>query len=173
MKRITVLIFLVLCAYCFVGCASIIRGKEQNVSINSDPAGAQVKINGAPKGYTPVVVPISRRDVPTVTIEADGYKTYEIALNRTHSPWAMLNLIFGPFALFGVIPDLINDANVTFQPDTINTKLIKIQTKLLSPKETPDTFETLKKLKELKDLGIITEAEYEAKRKAIVERIQY
>jgi hypothetical protein len=172
MKRVTVLILLVLCAYCFMGCATTIRGQQQYVPINSDPVGAQVKINGASKGYTPVVVPISRRDVPIVTIESDGYKTYEIALNRTRAPWGMLNLLFGPFAWFGLIPDLIMDANVTFEPETIDIKLVKIQTKLLSPKETPDNLETLKKLKELKDLGIITETEYEAKRKAIVERIQ-
>jgi len=121
------------------GCATMIRGTSQDIPIKSDPSGAQVRINGLPKGFTPITVPISRRsDEPLISLEYDGYKKWELSLNKTHAPWAMLNLIVGPFAWFGVIPDLINQANYTFEPEELNIKLEKISTSKSSEEKTPE-----------------------------------
>lgn len=121
LSRLILILFLVLLVS---GCATIIRGKEQYVPINSAPTGAQVHVNGLPKGTTPVTVPISRRgDQYIVSLEQEGYKKWELALNREHRPWALLNIFLGPFMIFGVIPDLINQANVTYTPEELNIKL--------------------------------------------------
>lgn len=102
----------------------MIRGTEQYVPINSTPTGAQVRVNGLPKGTTPVTVPLSRRgDEYIVSLEQEGFKKWELALNRERRPWALLNIFLGPFMIFGVIPDLINQANVTYTPEELNIKL--------------------------------------------------
>jgi len=127
MKKIFCCIVLLIFTLFMTSCATMIRGTSQEIPIKSEPPGAKVRINGMPKGVTPVTVPILRRsDEPLVSIEYEGYKKWELSLNKTHAPWAMLNLIVGPFALFGVIPDLINHANYTFTPEELNVELEKM-----------------------------------------------
>src|SRR5690606_20081577 len=42
------------------GCATIVHGPEQQVSIASTPANAQVLVNGMPVGTTPVTLDLAR-----------------------------------------------------------------------------------------------------------------
>jgi hypothetical protein len=117
-------LFIILLVLTVSGCATMVRGTQQYVPINSTPTGAQVRVNGLPKGTTPVTIPLSRRgDEYIVSLEQEGYKKWELALNRERHPWALLNILFGPFMIFGVIPDLINQANVTYTPEELNVKL--------------------------------------------------
>src|SRR5688572_8263570 len=47
------------------GCASIVHGSRQQVSISSTPSNARVTVNGQPQGATPVVVRLKRKDLHT------------------------------------------------------------------------------------------------------------
>ena len=94
--------FLLIVAVTFFisGCASIMSGTTQRVSIDSDPQGATVMI-GKKKtkdkktimvetynaGVTPLIVELKRRGSTMVQIFKDGYKTQDVQLKRTMNPW--------------------------------------------------------------------------------------
>jgi hypothetical protein len=59
------------------GCATIMHGTRQDVSITSVPSGAAVTINGQDKGKTPVAVELPRKDKHLLKLELPGYLTFE------------------------------------------------------------------------------------------------
>lgn len=94
------------------GCATIVHGPRQSVTITSDPSGATVTVlsNGAVKatpGVTPVKVKLPRRDANlTVRLEKAGCQPAELPLKRSVSGWVAGNLIAAnPFAMQGYDSD--------------------------------------------------------------------
>lgn len=60
------------------GCATVTRGTSQNVTILSEPPGAQAKLsNGMSCPSTPCTLKISRKQGFTVAYSKDGYKPHE------------------------------------------------------------------------------------------------
>ncbi|GIK16808.1 MAG: hypothetical protein BroJett003_17720 [Planctomycetota bacterium] len=88
------------------GCATIVHGNSQKVTVTSSPPGALVLYNGAVKGMTPCDVDLSRRPLKTIiTVRKEGYPDKQIVVNNGISMWALL----GNF-IFGGIPGWIIDA---------------------------------------------------------------
>ena len=110
--------FLLIVAVTFFisGCASIMSGTTQRVSIDSDPQGATVMI-GKKKtkdkktimveaynaGVTPLIVELKRRGSTMVQISKDGYKTQDVQLKRTMNPW-----VWGDIALTSLLSTSID-----------------------------------------------------------------
>ena len=70
------------------GCALSIEGRTQRVTVRSTPSGADVFVNGASAGQTPVDVSVQRRALnPSVRIHKEGFKVEERWLDRGFSPW--------------------------------------------------------------------------------------
>lgn len=115
---ISVIVFL-------IGCASIINGKTQQISITSDPPEAQVAIDDADRGTTPLSMELSRKDRHTITVKLSGYKTQEIALDRKVSGWVWGNIIFG--GLIGLAVDAISGGMYKITPETVNARLTPVE----------------------------------------------
>ena len=64
MKKILRLIFLFILIISFENCATIFTGSKTTLTINTDPEGAKIQINGINEGLTPV----------TVTMKKNKYK---------------------------------------------------------------------------------------------------
>jgi hypothetical protein len=79
----------------FPGCATIIDGPTQKVYVESEPAGAQVFLNGHPLGGTPVTAVVSRWGMHRVRIEFAGYKPFEIPLEKRLNNNAADNVFIG------------------------------------------------------------------------------
>jgi PEGA domain len=92
MKRIATGIDL---ALGLVGCATIMHGSEQEIGFSSTPTNAKVSIDGQPRGQTPVVVKLARKEKHVVRMELDGYQPFEAALTRGTSGWVWGNIVFG------------------------------------------------------------------------------
>ena len=70
------------------GCALGIAGRTQRVAVTSTPSGAEVLVNGASAGRTPVNVVVGRRAVdPFIRIQKDGFNAEERRLERGFSRW--------------------------------------------------------------------------------------
>lgn len=116
-------------------CASIIKGSSENVSIDSNPAGASVKILKAEggavvaEGTTPYVVPLKRGDGffakgrYRVVVEKPGHATREVAIDASANGWYIAgNLVFG--GLIGwLIIDPATGAMWSLDPDKITVDL--------------------------------------------------
>ena len=54
------------------GCATIVKGTTEIISVSSDPTGARVTGDNAPAGTTPTTVTLSRKQNHRVVIEKEG-----------------------------------------------------------------------------------------------------
>lgn len=79
-------------------CGFIVSG-SQTISLNSDPQGAEVKMDGMTQGVTPTNVRVSRRDEPIFIFEKEGYQTVQKATERKPNTYFVLDIIGGVLIL--------------------------------------------------------------------------
>jgi hypothetical protein len=83
------------------GCAAIITGQTQQISVNSNVRGASVLINGKEVGKTPFVGVVQKPkagDGNTITLRAEGYQEKTIAVGSSIEPTFWVNILSGgPF----------------------------------------------------------------------------
>ena len=105
------------------GCATIMQGTTQELSVSSSPTGAQVTVNGQAKGTTPAVLDLKRKDNHVVRVTMDGYQPFEVALSRSTSGWVWGNLVFG--GIPGLAVDAITGGLYKLSPEQISAALSK------------------------------------------------
>lgn len=103
------------------GCATIIHGSSQPVAFQSSPSGAAVSVNGVQTGRTPATLSLSRKDAHSVEISLDGYRPYQIQLQRGTSGWVWGNIVFG--GLIGLVVDASTGAMYKLSPEQISAQL--------------------------------------------------
>jgi len=97
------------------GCATIISGKYQAVTIHSTPPGAQVKV-GHQTGVTPVTLHISKsEDYPIVVSQGPDKRV--LPFHRNIDPMTLLNII--PPLWPGFLVDAFTGAITKYDPDVI------------------------------------------------------
>jgi len=123
--RTTLPRLLVFLACCSCGCATIVKGRYQEVTINSNPPGASFEVDGL-SGVTPAAVPLERKlRQHTVTISKPGYETAQVQIGRDLNPWTAGNVIWGLFGLpVGVGIDLISGSAYKIDPDYVQLDLL-------------------------------------------------
>ena len=107
----------------WTGCATILTGTGQGMSITSRPSGAEVLVDNESKGITPVSAKLRRKENHTVVIRLDGYEPYETVLTRQTSGWVFGNILFGPGVVIGIAVDAISGGMYKFEPSSVNADL--------------------------------------------------
>jgi len=118
MKKIA-LISLV--ALSITGCSTILNGKTQSISVDSNVKGAEVMINQVVVGQTPFVGQAPRTQAPQITVRKDGYETKTIVAETAFEPVFWGNIIFGGF--FGSTTDNSTGAMYKYAPAAFNVEL--------------------------------------------------
>ena len=77
--------------FCFLvyfgaGCATIVSGKMQNVTIDSNVKDAEIVVEGAVLGRTPYTGPIKRGKDTTLMLTKAGYDNKIVTLNTEIEP---------------------------------------------------------------------------------------
>lgn len=111
------------------GCASIMHGKMQSVSISSTPEGATVTVDNRNIGTTPVSAELTRKDEHVVRISLEGYTTATLTLQRKTSGYVWGNIFFG--GLIGLAVDAINGSMYKLEPEQIAQTLVRDQSTAL------------------------------------------
>ena len=115
-----------------VGCATIMQGTSQGISVNSNPSGARIVVMGMDQGVTPAVVKVSRGDTNVIIkIQKDGYAPVEIALSRSVSGWVWGNIAFG--GVIGLVVDFATGGVYKLNPEVINAELRAVQSMNTEP----------------------------------------
>ncbi len=97
------------------GCASIVSGRDQTLTFNSEPDGATVTVAGRTVGKTPLSVQINKGKQQSLTFEKEGYKTYTTQLSTTMDSWFWGNILIG--GVLGSTTDGMSGAINEFSPD--------------------------------------------------------
>ena len=108
-------------ALLLASCATLFSGSNDTVRINSNPKGADVLIDGAPYGKTPLTLKLQKDNYYHVAISHEGYETAYVSItSREGVGWIILDAIgFG----FPMIVDAITGAWASLKPDNINVSL--------------------------------------------------
>tara|TARA_R110001599_G_C12245066_1_gene659088 strand:- start:782 stop:1504 length:723 start_codon:yes stop_codon:yes gene_type:complete len=122
----TILISLALCVACS-GCATVVGGSEQSVTITSDPPGASLVITpGNIIATTPTKVELDRSYDYVVTFDTPGYEKLSVRLNRSISDSAHVNSYFPFVGFVGLATDALTDAEFTLVPDPLRVSLTPV-----------------------------------------------
>lgn len=106
------------------GCATIIHGgSSQKISISSDPVGANVSIDGATFGVTPLVADLKRSNEHIVVLNMDGYQPAQLTLTKSVSGWVWGNVLIG--GLIGLAVDFATGGVYNLTPEQLNSTLVK------------------------------------------------
>ena len=75
-------------------CTTIMSGKTQEMTFDSEPQGVEVNVSGKVIGRTPTTVQLDKKKDQTLTFSLEGYKTQTRNLATTVDPWFFGNVIF-------------------------------------------------------------------------------
>lgn len=103
------------------GCATVVNGTTQPVSLSSNPSGAEIYVDGQPMGVTPRVVTLSRGSDHYIELRKEGYLPHSVPLARQRSTATLGNIWIG--GLFGMGVDALSGANYKFVPEYYNANL--------------------------------------------------
>jgi hypothetical protein len=96
-------------------CATIASGTKQQVTIQSSPSDALVKVDGKPLGRTPLTLQLDKKEKQTLTVEKEDYKTFSTKMSTTLDPWFWGNILFG--GLIGTTTDGMSGAIHKYEPN--------------------------------------------------------
>ena len=96
-------------------CASIVTGSRQEVTFNSNPDEATVRVNGRTMGKTPITTSLKKESGQTLVFEKEGYKLLTMQLETHLNPWFWGNIVFG--GLIGSTTDGLSGAVYEYSPN--------------------------------------------------------
>jgi PEGA domain len=84
----------ILVALLLSGCAALFSSKSSNVSFNSNPVGADIWINGARMGTTPVSLDLKKNKDYTVTFKKAGFEDMTCDIGKSvGAGWVILDVV--------------------------------------------------------------------------------
>ena len=103
------------------GCATIVSGTTQKVSISTQPSGADAKADGNITLKTPALITLERKMDHTIEVTKEGYKTVTVYVHRTFNEMATGNVLLG--GLIGAGIDAGTGAGNKLAPEHIDLVL--------------------------------------------------
>lgn len=157
----------------FGGCATIINGTTQDVSVSSDPEGARVTVDGNPIGVTPIVLNLKRKNNHVITVARDGYHTEQVSIQKVMSGAVAGNILAGGLIGWGI--DASSGSQYKLKPDTVTVAM-----RPLAPGEVdqaiatgqPSVEDRLRQLDRLKKDGVVTESEYASTKAELLKELK-
>ena len=74
--------------------ATIFHGTTQNITVDSQPSGANVYVDGQLMGTTPVTLTLKKGKYKVITIKKECYKPVTLQLQKTMDGVALLNIFW-------------------------------------------------------------------------------
>ena len=114
-------VFVLTASLLLSGCATIVSGTNQKVSVTSQPSGAKVTADGKMTSTTPTDFTLERKSDHTLEFSKEGYKTATVMLKRTINGMLAGNILIG--GIIGTGVDAISGANNKLIPERVHIAL--------------------------------------------------
>lgn len=125
---------LILASVGMMGCATLIHGSSQTVTVESTPPGAQVEVDGRSVGETPMTTVLERDREYALSIYHDGYERHRTTLRPGRSIWAAVNAL--NFFVPGLLVDASTGALHALEPSAVTAELVPVDSSVVEPTET-------------------------------------
>lgn len=118
--------FLSLCAVAALlsSCGTIINGKNQDIGVSSNPAGATVTVDGRNMGETPCNLQLNRGNSHSIVLSKEGYQSASATLSKSVSGWTWGNLLIG--GIVGVVVDSVSGGMYKLEPKNVHVTLLPL-----------------------------------------------
>jgi hypothetical protein len=117
------------------GCATLVSGSSQRIHVDSTPPGAEVLVDGAFVGRTPMASEVRRKDEHDVMLRMDGFLDRTVHTGRRLNLWYMGNILLG--GLIGILVDDASGASFAVEPERIHVRLVEAPPEGLSEPPSP------------------------------------
>lgn len=125
-KRLLLLLLGIVTLFCTNGCATIISGTTQPVTLSSSPDGATVTVSGQVIGKTPTTINLERKSKQVVEFDKEGYTKQKVQLDTKFNPWVLANVIFCFSCVFSTTTDYASGAAYEYMPYHYYVTLIPV-----------------------------------------------
>lgn len=126
MKTVSMKFALIMCILSLTvlssGCATIMKGTTQKISVSSHPSGANVLADGSPCGITPCSVELKRKDDHVIIVRKEGYEDGVVQVSKVMGGMIIGNLLFG--GILGAGVDAASGSMWNLVPEKINVTLV-------------------------------------------------
>jgi len=139
------------------GCATIIHGTTQDIGVTTDPAGADLLVDGQNHYKSPAVITMKRKDDHTVEISQEGYKRAAVEIKGTISAAVLGDFLAGGAIGYGI--DAATGAQRRLEPEKVEVRLQPL-TSQPDREEAKKLEDKLNQLKIMKDEGKLTQEDY-------------
>lgn len=159
-------------ACCLSGCGTIVHGSMQNVSVSSDPPGAIVQVDGAGSYKTPTSVKLKRKGDHVIAFSMDGYHTEQVVVSSVVTGAFAGNILFG--GIIGGAVDMASGGAYRLEPNAVAVSMRPLGAGEVAEVGMPLALTPearLQNLERLHNSGSITDQEYQAMRKLILDEI--
>lgn len=127
-------IVLVVAAMSVSACGALFNGGPANVAVSSNPAGAEVWVDGTNRGVTPMTLSLAKNQNHTITLRRAGYGEATATVNRKLSTGYLILDILG-----GLLPVIVDAATGSWYVlDTNNVNVNLPTTTAMSGQLTPE-----------------------------------
>lgn len=118
-----IVLLLLITSMLALGCATIVVGEKQALTFDSEPAGAEIVINGVPMGVTPATITIQKRNYEnaTVVFKKEGYIEQQATLHTKTTGWFWGNILIG--GLLGSSIDSMTGSMLEYEPDKFHVTM--------------------------------------------------
>jgi len=161
------------------GCATVINGTTQKISVDTGPCGADCQVVGDSARYTtPCQLELKRKEDHLVKITKESYEPETVDIKHSMSGVVVGNVLLG--GLIGVGVDAADGAACKLTPEKINITMKAIPqpepaleaqpvTVAPEPPQAKSKSEQLEELDQLKKEGKISKKEYKSSREKILQ----
>jgi uncharacterized protein YceK len=120
-KQISLVLLFAILIVSMTGCATILSSDSKDITFESSPPGAEIKINGVTYAKTPTTIPLDKSHSYTVEITKEGYQPFTATIkNKIGVGWVILDLISGAMP---IVVDAITGDWKTLSPTKIYVNL--------------------------------------------------
>jgi len=125
MKRFTACLVLFSLVFFLSSCATLFKGTNDEVRFGSEPQKAEVWVNGAKMGETPLSLKLESKKTYQIEFRKEGYKTVTKSItNHVGAGWVILDVLG---ALLPVIVDAATGAWYSLDQKNVDAVLEKQQ----------------------------------------------
>jgi hypothetical protein len=125
MKKLTSWVALFSLIFFLSSCATLFKGTNEEVRFGSEPQKAEVWVNGAKMGETPISLKLESKKTYQIEFRMEGYKTATRTItNHVGAGWIILDVLAG---LLPVIVDAATGAWYSLDQKNVDAVLEKQQ----------------------------------------------
>jgi hypothetical protein len=146
------------------GCATMIRGTDEPLSITSEPSGALAEVSDGQKCTTPCQVKLKRNQSVMIKYTKEGYEPESLSVFPTLAGAGVILggvIDYGTGAVYSLTP---NPAHVMLKPAKAQVPVAQIE----EPKAKKSFSEQLDELEQMQKEGKITKEEYKVLRERAI-----